>query len=299
MSRITASKARPDMPRTCLRPALWIAPLESMALRWRRVVGMTGSFLDMQAHVGITKHIGGLPATKTLLARCHVEQAVEVLEVGCGIGVGPARTARMYDCRVVGVDISERMIEWSRRRAREEGVEDRIELVVANVLALPFESGRFDATLCESVLAFVDDKEQAIRELVRVTKPGGYVGLNEAFLLTEAPSPAVAELARQMGTEMVTLDAWRKLWEGSGLRDRSAQAYRIDPGREVRGRMRWIGMRWLVRGWARALRAYATQPSLRPALATQLGAARDTAGEEPGAPSAWASFGYGLFVGRK
>jgi hypothetical protein len=38
---------------------------------------------------------------------------------------------------------------------------------------------------------------------------------------------------------------------------------------------------------------------LRPALETQLGAARDTPEDERGAPSAWASFGYGLFVGRK
>jgi arsenite methyltransferase len=205
----------------------------------------------------------------------------------------------MYACRVVGVDISERMIEWSRRRAREERVQDRIEFQVADVLALPFESDRFDATLCESVLAFVDDKERAISELVRVTKPGGYVGLNEAFLLTETPLPRVAELARQMGTEMVSLDAWRTLWDASGLRDRVVRAYGIDPAREVRGRMRWIGLRWLVRGWARALRVYLTQPSLRPALETQLAAGKDVPGDEQGAPSAWASFGYGLFVGRK
>lgn len=260
---------------------------------------MAGSFLDMQAYVGITKHIGGLPATKTLLAFCHAEDAREILEVGCGIGVGPAHAARTYGCRVVGVDVSERMIEWSRQRAREEGVEDRIELQVADVLALPFEADRFDVTLCESVLAFVADKERAIRELVRVTRPGGYVGLNEAFLLTEIPSPRVLELARQMGTDMVSLGAWTQLLDASGLRDRVTRAYRVDPAREVRSRMRWIGLRWLVKGWARALRVYVTQPSLRPALETQLGAARDMPGDEPGAPSAWTSFGYGLFVGRK
>ncbi len=101
---------------------------------------MAGSFLDMQAHVGIIKHIGGLPATRTLFSLCHVEEAQEILEVGCGIGVGSVRAAMMYDCRVVGVDISERMIEWSRQRAREETVEDRIEFQVAGVLALPFEA---------------------------------------------------------------------------------------------------------------------------------------------------------------
>jgi arsenite methyltransferase len=275
------------------------SPMVLDSARGSASFAMTGSFLDMQSYIGITKHIGGLPATKLLLAMCHAEDAREILEVGCGIGVGPARAARTYDCRVVGVDISDRMIDWSRQRAREEGVEGRVELIVADVLALPFEADRFDVTLCESVLAFVSDKEQAIRELVRVTRPGGYVGLNEAFLLTETPSPRVAGLARQMGTELVTLDAWAQLWDASGLQDRVTRACRIDPAREVRCRMRWIGMRWLVQGWARALRTYVTQPSLRPALATQLGAATDSPGDEPGAPSAWAAFGYGLFVGRK
>jgi len=260
---------------------------------------MASGFLDMQAMVGITKHIGGLPATRTLLELCDVANAGEVLEVGCGIGVGPVYVARHFGCRVVGIDISDRMIEWSRRRAEEAHVGDRIELRVADVLALPFEGDRFDAVLCESLLAFVENKGTAIREMVRVTKPGGHVGLNEAFMLTDSPSPQVVELARRMGTDVVSLDAWRALWETSGLQDRVVRAYRVDAAREVRGRMRWIGMCWLVRGWARAVWTYATQPSLRQALRTQLGAANETRESELGAKPVWDSFGHGLFVGRK
>lgn len=260
---------------------------------------MTGSFLDMQAHVGITVHIGGLPTTRTLLALCHVEDAREILEVGCGIGVGPVHAAKAYGCRVVGIDLSERMIEWSRQRAREERVEARIELQVADVLALPFGDDRFDATICESVLAFVADKEQAISEMVRVTKPGGYVGLNEMFLLTETPSPRAVALGRLMGTEIVSLDAWRALWDRSGLRDCVVRAYRIDVASEVRSRLRWIGLSWLLRGCARLVRLYVAEPSLRPVLKLMVGTLPEMPGDESGAPSAWASFGYGLFVGRK
>lgn len=76
------------------------------------------NYLDFQAYVGITKHNGGFEATNELLSLCHIEDAHEVLNVGCGIGVGPAYIARKHGCRVVGVDISEKMIEWSRLRAR-------------------------------------------------------------------------------------------------------------------------------------------------------------------------------------
>ena len=92
----------------------------------------------MQASIGITKHIGGLEATNELLALCHLHEAREVLNVGCGIGVGSAYIARKYGCHVVGVDISEKMIAWSQRRAAEEGVADRVELRIADVRDLPF-----------------------------------------------------------------------------------------------------------------------------------------------------------------
>ena len=67
------------------------------------------NYLDMQAYVGITKHNGGREATDELLTLCHVENAREVPNVGCGIGISSAYIARKHGCRVVGTDISEKM----------------------------------------------------------------------------------------------------------------------------------------------------------------------------------------------
>ena len=131
-------------------------------------------FFDMQAAVGVTKHMGGFGATRELLTLCHVQEAHEVLDVGCGIGVGPAYIARTFGCRVVGVDLSERMIGWAKRRARQERVEALVELRTADVLALPFPADRFDVVLCASVLAFVEDKTRALRACLRLTNPGGH-----------------------------------------------------------------------------------------------------------------------------
>ena len=51
-------------------------------------------FFDMQAALGITKHNGGFEATNELLSLCHIEDAREVLYVGCGIGTGSTYVAR-------------------------------------------------------------------------------------------------------------------------------------------------------------------------------------------------------------
>lgn len=246
-----------------------------------------GEFIDMQAEIGISKHQGGLPATKQLLELCQITRAREVLDVGCGTGVGPAYIARMHDCRVVGVDLSPRMIEWARRRVREDGVEDRVELRIADALDLPFETDRFDVVVCESVLAFVGDKARAIRELVRVTKPGGYVGLNEGVWLEEIPDDVV-RLARDLGTEVLSAQDWRTLWESSGLQDRAVKIRQVDPQVEVRSRMRWIGLWWLVRAWGRALYLFVTKPEIRHSYKVVVSGGK--------ALDYW---GYGLFAGRK
>jgi SAM-dependent methyltransferase len=260
---------------------------------------MRPSFLEHQARIGISVHLGGWPATRRLLALCHVTEASEVLDVGCGIGVGPVAIARLHGCRVVGADRSPRMVDWARQRARAEGVEERITCVVADVLALPFDDDRFDVVIAESVLSFVVDKERAIAEMVRVTKPGGHVGLNEGFLLTEAPTPRVAELAHQIGSAMVTLPVWQALWAGSGLTDRLVQAYGVDASRELRDRFRWVGLPRLAAASARAALLWVADPGTRPVLRAMRDALRPGADEAPGTPPPWASFGYGLFVGRK
>jgi arsenite methyltransferase len=248
-------------------------------------------YLDMQAEVGITKHVGGYAATDELLALCHIENAKEVLNVGCGIGVGVAYIARKFGCRVVGVDISEKMIAWSRLRAREEKVEAKVELRVADVLDLPFENDRFDAVIVESVLGFVEDKPRAILECIRVTRPGGYVGFNESLWIND-PSPEMIALVKDsIGSDSIpTKEEWLKLWETSGLHDRTAAIRQVDTRLEIRDRLHWVGSRWVLRGFGRLLRLFLTDPDLRQSVRKFFGGtSMDTMKE----------IGYGLFVGRK
>lgn len=247
------------------------------------------NFLDMQAYVGITKHNGGIEATNELLSLCRIEDAHEVLNVGCGIGAGPAYIAKKYNCHVVGVDISEKMIEWSRRRAREDRVEARVEFRTADVLDLPFEADRFDVVICESVLIFVEDKAQAIRECVRVTKPGGYVGLNEGLWIKQPYPEMVARVKDAIGPFIPTNETWQAFWEASGLQERVVKICQVDARTEVKSRIQWIGWRWLLRAWGRALRLYITNPAIRQSIKEMFNVPSEV----------FQYAGYGLFAGRK
>jgi arsenite methyltransferase len=147
------------------------------------------TYFEIQAHWGVTKHMGGLKATEELAELCHVGQDTYVLEIGCGVGMTTCHLAGRYGCRVVGVDISDGMIDWSRKRAKRKGLEDRIEFRTADAQDLPFEDALFDAVISESVTAFPADKQKVVSEYVRVTRPGGFVGLNEGTWV-KAPPPS-------------------------------------------------------------------------------------------------------------
>lgn len=229
------------------------------------------TYLDLQARIGISKHSGGYPATDRLIELCHVPRGGEVLYVGSGIGIGPAYLARTRGCRVVAVDVSEQMLAWTRIRARQAGVARLVSSERADVLDLPYRSGRFDAVLVESVLAFIPEKLKAMRECARVTGPGGYVGMNEAVWRAEPPADGRALAADSaLGTCLVTLDQWHGLWQESGLVDLTHEWHDLDIAEETRSRVAWIGWRWLLPAWGRALKIIVTEPPARRALRDEL-----------------------------
>jgi len=148
-------------------------------------------YFEIIAESGITKHGGSVQATRELVQMCHIEAGKYVLDVGCGVGATPSYLAKELGCRVMGVDLLDKMVEQARRRAKSEGVQDRTEFRVADARELPFEDDLFDAVITESVNIFFEDKEPAMHEYVRVTKPGGYVGITEAIWLNP-PSYRIA-----------------------------------------------------------------------------------------------------------
>jgi len=222
------------------------------------------SYFELQAYVGTTKHMGGFETTKELIELCHVNKDTYVLEVGCGVGATACYLAKKYGCSVVGIDLREGMIARSNERAQREGVTDRVEFRVADAQDLPFEDALFDAVLCESVATFIEDKQRVVNELARVTKPGGYVGLNEEIWLKTPPAEVVAHVKRTLDIkpDIPTADAWRRLLEGAGLRDVVVQTYKLDARRESTQIKRY-GFQDMWRMFYRTLSLYGRSAAFR------------------------------------
>jgi arsenite methyltransferase len=252
-------------------------------------------FFEFAAEVGLTKHLGGIVSTKALIDLCHISKGKYVLDVGCGVGVTPCYIAKRYGCRVVGVDISERMIERSKERARRAMLADIIEFKVADAQDLPFEDALFNVVITESVTSFPEDKKKAIGEYVRVTKPGGYVGLNESIWRKVPPPPEVVAWASQdigANVQPLTSDAWVGLLQSAGLKEITVRTFAVNPRGEVRGILRRYGLGGMLRVLWRMRLLYARSPAYR----SFVKGVRET-GLMPENLDQY--FGYGLFVGQK
>jgi arsenite methyltransferase len=252
-------------------------------------------FFDFAAEVGLTKHIGGLEATDELAKLCHIDRGAYVLDVGCGAGVTPVHLARAYGCRVVGVDIAPRMVERSQEVAKRAGLAGRIELRVADAQDLPFDDDLFDAVITESVTAFPEDKQRAVDEYVRATRPGGFVGLNEStWLKTPPPPEVVAWAAQEVGAQVkpLTREEWVGLLENAGLGELVVRTYGIDTRNEARGIVRRYGWYGMLRVFGRMAALYLRNPAYR-------GFVKGVQQQGLTPPNLREYFGYGLYVGRK
>ena len=165
---------------------------------------------------------------------------------------------------------------------------------MADAQNIHFEDALFDVVISESINTFLEDKERAVSECVRVTKPGGYVRLNEeTWIKTPPPKELVKFVSRTWGgAKLETSNRWEELLEGSGLTEIVARTYRINTRSEAKNIIRRYGLMEILSILYRTLRLYIRNPAYRSFLkeVREVGPAPENLDEY---------LGYGLYVGRK
>lgn len=246
------------------------------------------AYFDLQAYVGTTKHMGGLAATRALAALCRFDPDTFVLDLGAGVGATPCYLARTYGARVVGIDIHRAMAAQARERARRENVADLVSFRIADARDLPFEDSVFNATIGESVVSFVDDKQRVLQEAARVTAPGGWVGFNEEIWLKTPPQRLVGFAKLAWNVEPLSSTDWAAMVEEAGLRDVVVERCKVNTWREATQIKRYHLSDLLRMGW-RTLSLYVRRPAFRTYMAER----KDVPGD------LFDYLGYALIVGRK
>jgi malonyl-CoA O-methyltransferase len=96
-----------------------------------------------------------------------------VLDVGCGSGRYMLHALRRGAARVIGVDLSPQMLARAGTELAALRTAADIDLVQGSLAALPVPDARANLTLCGLVVGHLDNLQQALAELCRVTRPGG------------------------------------------------------------------------------------------------------------------------------
>jgi demethylmenaquinone methyltransferase / 2-methoxy-6-polyprenyl-1,4-benzoquinol methylase len=109
-------------------------------------------------------------------------QPRRILDVATGTAGVALALAGVTDADIVGVDISEPMLERGRQRVYDAGLDQRIRLEHARAEELPFSDASFDAVSFTYLLRYVADPAATLRELTRVLQPGGGMASLDFFV---------------------------------------------------------------------------------------------------------------------
>jgi SAM-dependent methyltransferase len=134
-----------------------------------------GSVASLEARGQSTGYLG---VVRNLIAEIRLEPGETILDVGCGSGVLDRWLARHTGGanRIMAVDIHRTLLREASALAAKEGLAGHIEFREGNAEVLPFPDSSFDVTMSATVMELLD-ADRMLREMVRVTRPGGRVGV--------------------------------------------------------------------------------------------------------------------------
>jgi demethylmenaquinone methyltransferase / 2-methoxy-6-polyprenyl-1,4-benzoquinol methylase len=167
---------------------------------------------------------------RALVGAVDPQPGWRVLDVATGTGLVAFALARR-GCEVTAPDQSEAMLGGARERlARHPGLEDRVTFVQGQAERLPFADASFDALTFTYLLRYVDDRAATMRELARVIKPGGPIGMVEFGVPAAGPLRALWRVHTRVGLPLLgrlVSTAWYEV--GRFLGPNIEQLYRDEP----------------------------------------------------------------------
>jgi arsenite methyltransferase len=145
--------------------------------------------------LGDSYHPGGLDLTRHLARLLGLGAGQRVLDVASGPGTTAFLLAEEFGVDVDGVDLGELSVAKANILADEQGVADRVRFHHGDAERMPLLDDSMDAVMCECAFCTFPDKATAAREMARVLKPGGKVGITDVALDRTRLSAELATLA--------------------------------------------------------------------------------------------------------
>lgn len=124
-------------------------------------------------------HAGGMTSSTALAQSAEIKPGMKGVDLCCCLGAGMRFLAKNYKVSMCGVDATDHVLSRARQRAKEEGLEDRLEFKAGDVTNIPYADQTFDFVWGEDAWCYVLDKDKLIQEAARVLKPQGVIAFTD------------------------------------------------------------------------------------------------------------------------
>ncbi|MAE97386.1 MAG: arsenite S-adenosylmethyltransferase [Deltaproteobacteria bacterium] len=124
-----------------------------------------------------------------------------VVDLGSGAGMDAFLAARQVgpEGHVIGVDMTDAMLEKARENARKVDLQDSVEFRKGHIEELPIEDASVDAIISNCVINLSPEKDRVYAEAYRVLKPGGRLMISDIVLERELPQKVIESIDAYLG----------------------------------------------------------------------------------------------------
>lgn len=122
---------------------------------------------------------GGKKTIREIVMNSFITCNSNVLEIGCTNGFSSIEMNKLTNCNVIGIDINKNSIQNAREKILLNHLnEEKVSFEYGNAEDLSnFDDESFDLIICGNAISFISDKGKALKEMIRVLKPNGFISI--------------------------------------------------------------------------------------------------------------------------
>jgi ubiquinone/menaquinone biosynthesis C-methylase UbiE len=178
---------------------------------------------------------GGIETLRVILRESNLRHDAKILEIGSNTGFSSLEIAStLPHSQVIGIDINQRSVDFSVEKAKKHGIQN-VEFIQSDALTLPFEDNTFDMVFCSNVTSFINDRDGAVEEYLRVLKPNGILAAAPIYYREIPPYQIKQEVEQAISAKLDVWDSnfWKSLFESKGLKEYFTKDYQYIESNEL------------------------------------------------------------------
>jgi ubiquinone/menaquinone biosynthesis C-methylase UbiE len=162
---------------------------------------------------------GGKDSIRKIIQNSFINSSSKVLEIGSNTGFTSLEIAHIVKCEVKGIDVSENCVIEARNRLAADipEIQSLVNFSVGSAYEIPYHDNYFDLVVSGGATSFMDEKQKAISEYIRVVTPWGFISATQLFYIKQPPKEVLEKVSEAIGARINAWseEDWLKIFKNS------------------------------------------------------------------------------------